>query len=169
MPSSTHQHSAQLPFEEATGASGTKRVVRNGAPTNDLVLSAYAAANEEVFPKILDLYIAPGSVVADVTYGNGVFWNKVEPGRYEVLPTDLTTGTDCRDLPYEDGSIDCVVFDPPYMHSPGEPLIPVIGHTSVTTRTTALATGQRASTTKRSWNYTSMVGEKPTGCCETVG
>ena len=96
-----------------------KRVVRNGAPTNDLVLSAYAAANEEVFPQILNLYVAPGSVVADVTYGKGVFWNKVERGKYDLHPSDLSTGTDCRDLPYDDGSIDCVVFDPPYMHSPG--------------------------------------------------
>ena len=31
-----------------------KRVVRNGSPSNDLVLSAYAAANDDVFPKILD-------------------------------------------------------------------------------------------------------------------
>ena len=119
MASSTQQQSAQLPFVEVTDASRTKRVVRKGAPTNDLVLSAYAATNEEVFPKILDLYVAPGSVVADVTFGKGVFWNRVEPGTFDILPTDITTGTDCRDLPYEDGSIDCVVFDPPYMHSPG--------------------------------------------------
>ncbi|MXX52567.1 MAG: site-specific DNA-methyltransferase, partial [Dehalococcoidia bacterium] len=45
----------------------TKRVVRNGAPRNDLVLSAYQAPNEDVFPKILELYVPRGSVVADVT------------------------------------------------------------------------------------------------------
>jgi len=33
-----------------------RRVVRNGAPTNDLVLSAYAASNEQVFPRVLALY-----------------------------------------------------------------------------------------------------------------
>ena len=54
-----------------------------------------------------------------MTYGKGVFWNKVSPGTYDLLPTDIMTGTDCRALPYEDGTIDCVVFDPPYMHSPG--------------------------------------------------
>ena len=96
-----------------------KRVVHNGSPSNDLVLSAYSAANEDVFPKILDLYVAPGSTVADVTYGKGVFWNRVSPETYNLLATDLATGVDCRDLPYEDGSIDCVVLDPPYMHSPG--------------------------------------------------
>jgi hypothetical protein len=119
MTPSTEQPETQLIFEEAAGDSNSKRIVRNGVPTNDLVLSAYAAANEEVFPKILDLYVAPDSVVADVTFGKGVFWNRVEPGTFDILPTDITTGTDCRDLPYEDGSIDCVVFDPPYMHSPG--------------------------------------------------
>ena len=32
-----------------------------------------------------------------------------------MLATDLQTGVDCRDLPYADGEIDCVVLDPPYM------------------------------------------------------
>ena len=39
--------------------------------------------------------------------------------RYELLPSDIQTGIDCRELPYADGTIDCVVLDPPYMHSPG--------------------------------------------------
>ncbi|MXX64491.1 MAG: hypothetical protein F4Z36_05380 [Acidimicrobiia bacterium] len=31
----------------------------------------------------------------------------------------MQDGVDCRRLPYSDGEIDCVVLDPPYMHSPG--------------------------------------------------
>jgi hypothetical protein len=31
----------------------------------------------------------------------------------------MASGTDCRKLPYHDESISCVVFDPPYMHTPG--------------------------------------------------
>ena len=96
-----------------------KRRVRNGAATNDLVLSAYTDGNDRTFPRVLGLYVAPGSVVADVTYGKGVFWRHVPDDRYEVLATDIQNGVDCRDLPYEDGEIDCVVLDPPYMHSPG--------------------------------------------------
>ncbi len=90
-----------------------------GAATNDLVFSAGVASNDEVFPDILSLYVAPGSVVADVTYGRGVFWRRVPEGVFRVLATDIATGTDCRELPYQDGAIDCVVFDPPYMHTPG--------------------------------------------------
>ncbi len=97
----------------------TKRVVHRGVPRKDLVLSTHIAGNENVFPKILDLYVKPGSVVADVTYGKGVFWRNVPSGRYELRATDIQSGVDCRNLPYEDGEIDCVVLDPPYMHSPG--------------------------------------------------
>ncbi len=96
-----------------------KRIVRNGAATNELVLSAFVESNEHVFPRIMNLYVKPGSIVADVTYGKGVFWRNVPVERYEVLATDILEGVDCRSLPYEDGVIDCVVLDPPYMHSPG--------------------------------------------------
>ena len=65
------------------------------------------------------LYVRPGSTVADVTYGKGVFWRGIPEGRYDLRATDIQTGIDCRHLPYHDGEIDCVVLDPPYMHSPG--------------------------------------------------
>lgn len=91
----------------------------DGRPTNDLVFSCHHASNDAVFPLILSLYVAPGSRVADVTYGQGVFWRNVPSLRYKVLASDLQTGTDCRKLPYKDDSIDCVVLDPPYMHTPG--------------------------------------------------
>ena len=71
--------------------------------------------SEDVFPEILDLHVEPGSTVADVTYGKGVFWRGVPDGQYDVLATDIETGVDCRHLPYDDDSIDCVVLDPPYM------------------------------------------------------
>ena len=96
-----------------------KRSVRNGKATNDLVFSAYAAGNDTVFPHIMGLYVAPGSIVADVTYGRGTFWNHIPRGEYDLRATDILTGIDCRKLPYADGEIDCVVLDPPYMHSPG--------------------------------------------------
>jgi hypothetical protein len=96
-----------------------KRKSPGGKPTNDLVFSAYIATNDEVFPFVLSLYVEPGSTVADVTYGKGVFWRKVPQDTYKLLQSDLDSGVDCRNLPYEDASISCVVFDPPYMHTPG--------------------------------------------------
>lgn len=109
--------------EQRTGAivSSPKRKRRSprGRATNDLVLSAHVGTNDEVFPRILELYVAPGAKVADVTWGKGVFWKRVPRGRYELLASDLSQGVDARALPYADGSLDCVVFDPPYMHTPG--------------------------------------------------
>ncbi|MEW5816485.1 MAG: DNA methyltransferase [Spirochaetota bacterium] len=96
-----------------------KRKSPNGITTNNLVFSSYAGNNADIFPQILSLYVSKGSIIADVTYGNGVFWKNVPPDEYRLFATDLKTGTDCRDLPYEDISIDAVVFDPPYMHTPG--------------------------------------------------
>ena len=96
-----------------------RRTVKNGAPTNDLILTAHTEGNDRVFPKILRLYVKPGGIVADVTYGKGVFWKRIPDGEYDLRATDLRDGVDCRDLPYGDGEIDCVVLDPPYMHSPG--------------------------------------------------
>jgi DNA methylase len=92
-----------------------KRKSPAGEATTRVVLSAHVANNEDVFPTILDLHVPPGSTVADVTYGKGVFWKRVPEGTYRVLPSDLQTGVDCTKLPYEGGSLDCVVLDPPYM------------------------------------------------------
>ncbi|MBI2872116.1 MAG: site-specific DNA-methyltransferase [Chloroflexi bacterium] len=97
----------------------SKRKSPAGISTNVLVLSAYQATNDVVFPLVLSLYVTPGSTVADITYGKGVFWSRVPKDAYRLLSTDLEQGVDCRKLPYADGSIDCVVFDPPYMHTPG--------------------------------------------------
>jgi hypothetical protein len=90
-----------------------------GVATNKLVFTAYQGTNEDVFPHVLSLYVTEGSTVADVTYGKGVFWKAVPKGAYRLLASDLENGIDCRRLPYAEGSIDCVVFDPPYMHTPG--------------------------------------------------
>jgi len=97
-----------------------------GIATNDLVFSAHVGQNSNVFPKILELYVKNGSRVADVTYGKGAFWKNVPATAYRVLKSDLNPQNragvviaDSRDLPYQRSSLDCVVFDPPYMHTPG--------------------------------------------------
>ncbi|MBI2862759.1 MAG: site-specific DNA-methyltransferase [Chloroflexi bacterium] len=92
-----------------------KRKPPDGIATSDVVVSAYIAGNAEVFCRVLALHVPPGAVVADVTYGKGVFWQRVPKDRYILHLTDIQTGVDCRVLPYPDSSHDCVVLDPPYM------------------------------------------------------
>lgn len=92
----------------------SKRVV-TGTSSTDLIFSAYLRNNEDIFPLILSLYVPLGSEIADVTYGKGVFWKKVNTSDYRLHCSDIKTGVDCRNLPYENESMDCVVLDPPYM------------------------------------------------------
>lgn len=92
-----------------------ERRVQGGEATSDLLVSAHVGGNAEIFPRILALHVPEGSKIADITWGQGVFWKNVPEGIYEVHGTDLKTGVDCRRLPYKDKELDCVVFDPPYM------------------------------------------------------
>jgi len=105
----------QLPLPIDEENKDIKKRTQQGITTSNLVVSAYVADNAEVFPHILALHVPENSVVADVTYGKGVFWRKVPKNKYKVKSTDIAMGIDCTNLPYEAGSIDCVVLDPPYM------------------------------------------------------
>lgn len=102
--------------------------VQGGESTSDLVNSAHVGDNAELFARLMALHVPPRSKVADVTYGKGVFWRRIAPGTYDLLASDIELGSgeqdmfveyrdkiDCRALPYEDRSLDCVVLDPPYM------------------------------------------------------
>lgn len=104
----------QLQLYAAPPTSG-KRKSPDGITTSKLICTAHVGLNEELFPQIMSLHVPPGSVVADVTHGTGIFWKRVPAGKYTLLPTDIKAGVDCRKLPYDDESIDCVVLDPPYM------------------------------------------------------
>lgn len=92
-----------------------QRRVQGGISTTDVVLSSFASGNADVFPKILKLHVPEGAVIADVTYGSGVFWKNVDLSKYTLKSSDIATGVDCRRLPYSDESLDAVVLDPPYM------------------------------------------------------
>lgn len=91
-----------------------KRTQR-GVSTSDLVFSAYVDDNAMIFPQVVKLHVSPGATVADITYGTGVFWRSIPEDTYNLLKSDKKLGVDFSSLPYEDGSVDAVVFDPPYM------------------------------------------------------
>ncbi len=86
-----------------------------GTSTTDVVLSSHTGDNSEVFPQVLALHVQKGAKIADVTFGRGVFWKQVNRKDYKILPSDIQTGVDCRELPYRAAQLDCVVLDPPYM------------------------------------------------------
>lgn len=103
----------ELPDTVERTTSGRKKPA--GKATTNLVLSSHVGDNAPIFKQILGLYVEEGSTIADVTWGKGAFWRQVPEGVYKTLFSDLRTGVDCRDLPYEDNSLDALVLDPPYM------------------------------------------------------
>lgn len=103
----------------ANGKRPTCKLIMNGNGSNDsLVLTAMVGTNAELFQQIAKLYIPRGSVVADVTFGQGVFWRNVDTSLYDFYWSDLADGIDCRSLPYEPEMFDVVVSDPPYVYNP---------------------------------------------------
>ena len=108
------------------------------------VLSAHSGSNADLISEVCRLYAPPGSIIADVTFSLGRFWSKVDLADYRFLPSDLhpqaagVLAADFRHLPYASGSVDIVVLDPPYVHSPGrrEPA----GYAATTTRYNSAAT-----------------------------
>lgn len=107
----------------------SKRRVQGGETSSDVVLSAAVSTNASVFADILELHVPRAALIADITYGKGVFWQDVVRGQYNVRFSDLDakvtldrihdvpvqTGIDSRALPFESESLDALVFDPPYM------------------------------------------------------
>ncbi len=102
---------------------------QSGVATSDLIPSARVGDNATRFAEIAKLHLKPGSKVADVTYGKGVFWKRIEPTTYDLYASDIgqvpmskhtsrrgcLDGVDCRKLPYGNASFDCIVLDPPYI------------------------------------------------------
>ena len=86
------------------------------------VLTCVQGDNGDLMERVARVYLPDGCVVADVTYGLGVFWRKIDETQYHLLKSDIVprlpdvTAADFRFLPYEKEQIDVVILDPPYMH-----------------------------------------------------
>ncbi len=85
-------------------------------------LTACIGTSADLFPDLAHLYLKPGDTIADVTYGNGVFWRHLNPDNYNLIKSDLlpqypdVVEADCRNLRHlEDQSLDALVLDPPFM------------------------------------------------------
>lgn len=93
-----------------------------------MIYSGYTGTNADLIAAVSQLYIKDDDIVADVTYGQGVFWKKTDTSRFNLLASDIGISdrsgdgsfrADFRALPYGDHCIDVVVFDPPYVHNAG--------------------------------------------------
>jgi len=83
--------------------------------------------NSELVKEVSNLYLKDGDSIADITYGKGVFWKKMDLNRFDFYPSDIITCPeapyDFKKLPYPKEKFDVVVFDPPYSHNPGQMIV----------------------------------------------
>jgi hypothetical protein len=92
------------------------------------------STNADLIAGVAEIHLPRGAKVADISHGKGVFWQKIDCARISLYGSDLHVvapeqsglfrdrqlmRADFRHLPYADGSLDVVVFDPPYTHDPG--------------------------------------------------
>lgn len=90
------------------------------------VLTGQVGTNAELIAEVCRLYLSPDETgkrkqVYDVTWGKGVFWKNVDLSKFTFFATDMNTSApngkaDFRCLPYDEGTGDVLVLDPPYMH-----------------------------------------------------
>ena len=82
--------------------------------------------NDEIINNILNLYCKDG-IDLDCTYSKGVFYKskKVKEPKFksDILPLyDDVIEADCRNLPFENNSLSCIMFDPPFLATKGSSL-----------------------------------------------
>jgi len=76
---------------------------------------ALHVSDDQTYPLLAWVLASEGKFQA-TTEANSVNGSDCDKGR---CVNDIQDGVDCRKMPYKDGELDCVVFDPPYMHTPG--------------------------------------------------
>lgn len=81
------------------------------------------ATDQEALEALLSLHARPEPRILDVTHNRGVMWRGLthrHPHRLDRDPELFHLGftdtvADFRELPFEDGSYDVIVFDPPHL------------------------------------------------------
>jgi hypothetical protein len=104
---------------------GVRRLNGNGridsaGVDGEPVFNCVRGTNADLIAAVARLYLKKGDRLADITFGRGVFWRKLNLADYLFYKSDKITcpgsSHDFRKLPYPDGRFDVVVFDPPYAH-----------------------------------------------------
>ncbi len=81
----------------------------------------------EIIENIIKLHVPQGYIDCDPTYSKGNFYknnNIIKPKyKYDILPQlDEVEKADARNLPLNDNSLNCIMFDPPFLATTGKSL-----------------------------------------------
>lgn len=91
------------------------------------VISTLNYEQEEIIQDILTLHVPQGFIDCDCTYSKGNFYKsgKIKEPRYKFdkFPQTEDTIQSCAtNLPLDDNSINCLMFDPPFLATTGKSL-----------------------------------------------
>lgn len=81
----------------------------------------------EIINNILKLHVPNHIIDLDPTYSKGIFYknNNIAPPKlkYDLLPqTKDCLQSDCRHLPLDNETLECIMFDPPFLATTGKSL-----------------------------------------------
>lgn len=81
-----------------------------------MLLSSTDGTSAQAIAGLLTTLFPDAKTTLDPTYGNGKFWNGVQPtyGGDRLLTRAPSLVLDYHALPFRTGAIDCVIFDPPF-------------------------------------------------------
>lgn len=93
---------------------------------NELVKSI-SYDQTEIINNILFLHVPKHKIDADITYSTGMFYKddivKQPDLKFDINPqADDVVRADSRNLPLQDSSLDCIMFDPPFLATTGKSL-----------------------------------------------
>lgn len=91
------------------------------------VVKSIGFDQSEIINNILRLHVPGQKIDCDPTYSKGVFYKNtgIEPPeyKYDILPQcEDVVEADCRQLPLKDNSLQCIMFDPPFLATTGKSL-----------------------------------------------
>jgi SAM-dependent methyltransferase len=90
------------------------------------VIKSISYDQTEIIKAILHLHVPAGRIDCDPTYSKGNFYKNtgIEPPRYkfDIETIEEVEFGDSRNLPLINESIDCMMFDPPFLATSGKSL-----------------------------------------------
>lgn len=93
-----------------------------------ILVKSISYSQEEIIHDILDLHVPSHKIDCDPTYSKGNFYKNtgIEEPIYKFDINPIVEGVlygDCRNLPLPDESIECEIFDPPFLATTGKSLL----------------------------------------------
>lgn len=91
------------------------------------MVKSISYSQTEIINWILQLHVPSHKIDCDPTYSKGNFYNKTDIScpkyKYDIAPQlpDVEFA-DCRNLPLGDDTLECIMFDPPFLATTGKSL-----------------------------------------------